>query len=84
MSISGTTQRVLALAVCLQLVIAGQTASVAQAEMVSTSAAVSKYIHHANKELLLSELQKAEVREEIISQGVDPIEAEARLRALSG
>ncbi|MEL6645157.1 MAG: PA2779 family protein [Pseudomonadota bacterium] len=55
----------------------------AQAEMLSTEAAISKYAAHADRQFLLSEIQRDEIRQEIIDMGVDPDEAEARLMALT-
>lgn len=77
------TKRALAGCLCLQLIIAGHVATKAQAEMVSTGTALSKYAGLADKDVLLSELQTEEVRTEMIRLGVDPDEAEARLQALS-
>ncbi|MBD3677484.1 MAG: PA2779 family protein [Rhodobacteraceae bacterium] len=55
----------------------------AQAEMLSTDAAMSKYSGYADRDFLMSELQKDEIRNEIIALGVDPAEAEKRLAVLS-
>ncbi|PWE32589.1 hypothetical protein DDZ14_09335 [Maritimibacter sp. 55A14] len=67
----------------VQLTLATQTTTAARAEMLSTGAAIDRYAAYADREFLLGELQKKEIRDEIIAQGVDPAEAEARLRALS-
>ncbi|MEM1164266.1 MAG: PA2779 family protein [Pseudomonadota bacterium] len=55
----------------------------AQAEMLSTEAAIADYAAHADRQFLLSEIQRDEIRQEIIDMGVDPAEAEARLMALT-
>lgn len=83
MSVRGFMKKALVFALAVQLAIATQFATSAQAEMVTTDTAVSKYAAHADRNFLLSELQKEEVRKEIIAAGVDPAEAEARLRAMS-
>ncbi|MEL6800649.1 MAG: PA2779 family protein [Pseudomonadota bacterium] len=55
----------------------------AQAEMLSTEQAIADYAAHADRQFLLSEIQRDEIRDEIVAQGVDPAEAEARLMALT-
>ncbi|MEL6519067.1 MAG: PA2779 family protein [Pseudomonadota bacterium] len=55
----------------------------AQAEMLSTEQAIANYAAHADRQFLLSEIQRDEIRDEIVAQGVDPAEAEARLMALT-
>ena len=77
------TKRIVAVGLCAQIVATGQFAAVAQAEMVSTGAAVTKYLEETNRTSLLSELQKEEIRSEFLRLGVDPDEAQARLEALS-
>lgn len=67
----------------VQLVVATQFATMARAEMVTTDAAVSKYAAYADRSFLLQEIQRDEVRAEIIAAGVDPEEAERRLMAMS-
>ena len=83
MSVKSQSKRALAAGLCLQMVIAGQMATMAQAEMVSTGSVISKYAGLADRDVLLSELKKDEIRNEIIRLGVDPEEAEERLKALS-
>ena len=77
------TKRIVALGLCAQIVLTGQFAAVAQAEMVSTGAAFSKYLDTADRASLLSELQTEEIRAEFLRLGVDPEEAQARLESLS-
>lgn len=77
------TKKALAIGLAAQLALATQMSTAAQAEMLSTDAAISKYSALANRSVLLDEVRKADVREKIISLGVDPAEAEARLEALS-
>lgn len=77
------TKKGLVLGLSAQLVLATQLATEARAEMLTTQSAISKYAAHADRDFLLSEIQKKEVRDAIVAQGVDPTEAEARLRALS-
>lgn len=83
MAIILLTKRIAALGLCAQIVLTGQFAAVAQAEMVSTGAAVSKYLETTDRTSLLSELQTADVRAEFLRLGIDPDEAKARLEALS-
>ena len=73
------------LVICLaaQMALAMQWSTVAQAEMLSTEAAIAKYSAYANRDFLLGEVRKQEIRDEIIALGVDPAEAEARLAVLS-
>lgn len=66
-----------------QLALSVQFRTMAQAEMIGTDAALSKYAAQADRQQLLSELQKQEVRDQIIAMGVDPAEAEKRLSALT-
>ncbi|MDP5220048.1 PA2779 family protein [Ruegeria sp. 2205SS24-7] len=66
-----------------QMLLAAQTTTMVQAELLTTEAAISKYAAIADRDYLLGELKKKEIRDEIIAQGVDPGEAEARLSALS-
>ena len=65
------------------MAVTGFAGTKAQAEMVSTTAAISKYQAYASKDRLMSELQSEEVRSEMIAMGVDPAEAEARLAAMT-
>ena len=66
-----------------QMLLTTQLSTSAQAEMLSTEAAISKYAQHADRDFLLSELERQEIRDGLIAQGVDPNEAERRLKALS-
>ena len=66
-----------------QLALSVQFSTMAQAEMIGTDAALSKYAAQTDRQQLLSELQKQEVRDQIIAMGVDPAEAEKRLSALT-
>jgi hypothetical protein len=55
----------------------------AQGQMISTDSAIARSAADMNRDSLMAELKKTEVREEIIRLGVSPDEAEARLAALS-
>ena len=77
------TKRGVAIALSAQLVLATQAVTLAEAQMVGTDAAINKYTAMANRSVLMDELQRSEVREQIIELGVDPAEAEQRLAALS-
>jgi hypothetical protein len=77
------TKKSMAIALSAQLVLATQAVTMAQAEMLGTDAAISKYTALNNRSVLMDELQREDVRAEMIAMGVDPAEAEARLAALS-
>ena len=77
------TKKALVIGLAAQLALATQMNTGARAEMLGTDAAISKYSALANRDALLGEVRKEEVREKIIALGVDPTEAEARLVALS-
>ncbi len=57
--------------------------SAAQAEMISTSSAMTKYQALADRDRLLTEIRSEEIRSELIAMGIDPAEAEARLAAMT-
>ena len=65
------------------LILSGQMATMAQAEILSTDSVIAKYGQAAERDYLLGELQTAEIRNELIEMGVDPAEVETRLAALS-
>ncbi|WP_170576320.1 PA2779 family protein [Ruegeria atlantica] len=69
--------------VTTQMLLATQFSTMAQAEMLSTGDVISRYEAYANRDFLLSELDRKEVRDELVSMGVDPDEAETRLQALT-
>lgn len=83
MSILKLTNKCLTICLATQIVLSAQLATVAQAEMLSTEIAIEKYADYANRNFLLGEIRKQELRDEIIAFGIDPAEAEARLEALS-
>jgi hypothetical protein len=83
MSFLNLTKKGVAIALSAQLVLATQSVTLAQAEMLGTDAAIGKYSAMANRSTLMDELQRDEVRNQIVELGVDPSEAEARLAALS-
>ncbi|TNE57092.1 MAG: hypothetical protein EP340_09990 [Alphaproteobacteria bacterium] len=74
-----------AIALCLagQLMVTSGMATAAQAEMVATSDVIQKYAGTLDRAYLMSEMERQEVRDLILSLGVDPAEADARLAALS-
>ena len=80
MTIVRTTKTALAFVLALQLTAVG---TMAQAQMISTDSAIARSAADMNRDSLMAELKKTEVREEIIRLGVSPDEAEARLAALS-
>ncbi len=73
----------IAIALSAQMVLATQAVTMAQAEMLGTDQAISKYTALANRNALMEEIQREEVQAEIVAMGIDPAEAEARLAALS-
>ena len=77
------TKKALVICLAAQMALATLLSTVAQAEMLSTEAAIAKYAAYANRDFLLGEVRKQEIRDEIIALGVDPAEAEARLAVLS-
>lgn len=80
MTLVRTTKTALAFVLALQLTAVG---TMAQAQMISTDSAIARSAADMNRDSLMAELRKTEVREEIIRLGVSPDEAEARLAALS-
>lgn len=83
MGLLNISKKSMAIALSAQLVLATQAVTVAQAEMLGTDAAISKYTALNNRSVLMDELQREDVQAEMIAMGVDPAEAEARLAALS-
>ena len=73
----------IAIALSAQLVLATQSVTMAQAEMLGTDQAINKYTALANRNALMDEVQRDDVQAEIVALGIDPAEAEARLAALS-
>ncbi len=83
MSLLDVTKKGLAIGLSVQMVLTFQLSTMAQAEMLTTEAAISKYAAYQDREFLMGELRTDEVKNEMIRLGVDPAEAEARLAALS-
>ena len=83
MGLFNLTKKSVAIVLSAQLVLATQAVTMAEAEMLGTEAAINKYSALSNRAVLMDELQRDEVRAQIVSMGVDPAEAEARLSALS-
>ena len=83
MGILNLSKKGVAVVLSAQLLLATQAVTLAQAEMLGTEAAIGKYNTIANRDALLDELQREDIRAEIVALGVDPLEAEARLAALS-
>ena len=83
MGLFNLTKKSVAIVLSAQLVLATQAVTMAEAEMLGTEAAINKYTALSNRAVLMDELQRDEVRAQIVSMGVDPAEAEARLSALS-
>lgn len=83
MKVLASMRKWLTVGLTVQLVIATQWSTMARAEMISTETAIERYAGQADRAFLLGEIQRQEIRGEIIALGVDPAEAEARLEALS-
>ena len=83
MGVFNLTKKSVAIVLSAQLVLATQAVTMAQAEMLGTDSAISKYSALGDRAVLLDTLQKQEIRDQIVALGVDPAEAEARLAALS-
>ena len=75
--------RTVTFGIAAQLLIATQYATMAEAKMISTETAISGQMAEVNRAVLLDELQRADVQEELARQGLDPVEVEARLAALT-
>lgn len=80
MTILRKTKTALACVLALQITAVG---TMAQAQMISTDTAIERSAAQMDRASLMAELQKDEVRQEIIRLGVSPDEAEARLATLS-
>ncbi len=83
MGLFNMTKTGVAIALSAQLVLATTAVTMAQAEMLGTDLAISKYAQHQDRTFLMNELQRDDIRAEIVRLGVDPAEAEARLAALT-
>lgn len=80
MTLIRKTKTALACVLALQITAVG---TMAQAQMVSTDTAIERAAPAMDRAQLMDELQKEDVRGEMIRLGVSPDEAEARLAALS-
>jgi len=83
MNFKDTTKRLFALGIAAQLLIATQFATMAQAEMIGTQAAIQAEIADMNRAKMLDGLQRDDVQAELVRLGIDPAEAEARVAALT-
>lgn len=80
---AGRAKQGLTFLIAAQMVVATQWATTARAEMIGTGATIERRAAQADRQSLLSEVRRDEVRRELVDMGVDPAEAEARLMALS-
>lgn len=71
------------LALSAVIVATTMAGTAAQAEMISTSTAMTKYQALADRDRLMAEIRSEEIRSELVSMGIDPAEAEARLAAMT-
>ena len=83
MSFVRYSKTALAFGLALQVAIATQTATMAQAQMIGTDSAIQRTAADMDRAYLMDELGKSEVQDEMVRLGVSPEEAEARLAALS-
>ena len=83
MNLKDFAKRAFAVGIAAQLLIATQFATMAQAEMIGTQAAINAEIADMNRARMLDGLQREDVQAELIRLGIDPAEAEARVAALT-
>lgn len=83
MTFKDIAKRVFAIGIAAQLLIATQFATMAQAEMIGTQAAIQSEIADMNRAKMLDGLQREDVQSELVRLGIDPAEAEARVAALT-
>jgi uncharacterized small protein (DUF1192 family) len=83
MTFKDVTRHSVALAVAAQLLLATYHTGMAQAGMISTDSAIADHVAETSRAELLTEVRRDEVRAELVRQGVDPSEAEARIVALT-
>lgn len=83
MKFSQTVKQGLVVGLAAQMALSVQFATVARAEIVTTETAIARYAETADRAFLLSELQRQDVKDQLIEFGVDPAEVERRLAALS-
>lgn len=83
MGLLNISKKSVAVMLSAQLVLATQAVTMAQAEMLGTDAAITKYTALSNRDALMDQMQRADVQAGIVEMGIDPVEAEARLAALS-
>ena len=83
MNFKEMTKRLFALGIAVQLLIATQFATMAQAEMIGTQAAIQAEVADMNRAKMLDGLQRDDVQAELVRLGIDPAEAEARVAALT-
>ena len=76
-------RQALTLGLMVQMVAATNLATAAQAEMISTDSAIAALAAETDRQTLLNEISREDVRAEMIALGVDPAEAESRLMAMT-
>ena len=76
-------RRGVALVLAVVMVVISMPLGAAKAALVSTEHMLAQGDRQADRARVLSFLERAEVREQIVALGVDPDEAAARVRALS-
>ncbi len=83
MRIVAVSRQALALALSGAMVLSVQFGTMAEAKMLSTDSVIAKYGENTQRDFLLSELARDDIRGQLIEMGVNPAEAESRLAALS-
>jgi hypothetical protein len=83
MRIAEVSRQALALALSGAIVLSVQFSTMAEAKMLSTESVIAKYGENTQRDFLLSNLARDDIRSQLIELGVDPAEAESRLAALS-
>ncbi len=76
-------RQALTLGLMVQMIAATNLATVAQAEMISTDSAIAALAAETDRQTLLTEISRDDVRAELVALGIDPAEAEARLNAMT-
>jgi hypothetical protein len=76
-------RQALTLGLMVQMIAATNLATAAQAEMISTGSAIAALAAETDRQTLLTEISRDDVRAELVALGIDPAEAEARLNAMT-
>jgi len=83
MGLLNISKKGVAVVLSAQLVLATQSVTLAEAQMLGTEAAINKYAALSDRAALMQELSRGDVQAEMNAMGIDPAEAAARLNALT-